>query len=190
MRAVMAINVPAMLGLLAVAEPFVLTVFGDSWRPSISVLRILCLSGLVFSLYAFNWMVLISQGYSRVCFLTDIVKKSIGIVAFLLAAPFGIEALAWSQLAVVIIWFAIQSYYTGRLVGYTWAAQIADCLPTLSAGILMAISVWVLPFVLVLPMANALVLQVMLGAALYLGFWIAWDISLIREIRVLAGRGI
>jgi O-antigen/teichoic acid export membrane protein len=185
MCAVMAINIPAMLGLLAVAEPFVLTIFGEVWRPSIWVLRILCLAGLVFSLDAFNWMALISQGHSRLCFRIDLVKKGLAIVTVLLAAPFGIEALAWSQLAVAVMWFALQAYFTGRMLGYTWLMQLSDCLPWFTAAVMMAFSVSIVPFVITLPMAGTLVLQVILGAVLYLSFWITWDISLIREMLAL-----
>ena len=178
----MAINIPVMLGLLAVAEPLVLTLFGDIWRPSVPLLRILCLVGLVWPLHVINLSVLLAQGHGHLFFRIEIAKKSFGTLAFLTAVPFGLEALAWSQVVYGIMCFAIHAHYTERLLGYGGLAQLRDCLPWLVAGVLMACSVWVLPLFLALPVPELLATQVLLGAILYLGFWLAWDRSLFRDM--------
>jgi teichuronic acid exporter len=186
---VMAINIPAMLGLLAVAELLVLTLFGDAWRPSIPVLRIVCLAGLVQPLYGINCQVLIAQGHSRLFFRLEVVKKCLGTVVFLTAVPFGIEALAWSGLAVVIMWFAIHAHYTRRMLDYGALAQMWDCVPWLVAGIFMACAVWILPHLVALSAPASLALQLVLGATLYLSFWVLWDASLLREmLRLVPGQ--
>jgi len=179
---VMAINIPAMLGLLAIAEPFVVTFFGDTWRPSVPLLRILCLVGLVWPLHVINLNVLLAQGYARLFFRIEIAKKGFGAVALITAVPFGLEALAWSQVVYGIMCFAIHAHYTERLLGYGWLAQVRDCLPWVMAGVLMACSVWALQFLLALPVPALLAAQVALGATLYLGFWVAWDPSLFRDM--------
>ena len=179
---VMAINIPLMLGLMAVAEPFVLTLFGEAWRPSIPLLRILCLVGLVWPLHVINLDVLLAQGHARLFFRIEIAKKAFGTVAFITAMPFGLEALAWSQVVYAIMCFAIHAYYTERLLGYGGLAQVRDCLPWVVAGVLMASSVWVMQLLLALPLPMLLAAQVVLGATLYLGFWVAWDPSLFREM--------
>lgn len=181
-QGVMAISIPAMLGLLTVAEPLVLTFFGDAWRPSIPLLRILCLVGLVWPLHVVNLSVLLAQGHASLFFRIEIAKKGVGTIAFLSAAPFGLEALAWSQVVYASACFALQAFYTGRLLGYGVLAQIFDCLPWAVAGILMAASVWALQLVLTVPVAGILAAQIVLGATLYLGFCVAWDPSLIREV--------
>jgi O-antigen/teichoic acid export membrane protein len=188
----MVLNIPAMLGLLAVAEPLVLTLFGDAWRPSIPILRILCLAGLVWPLYAINGQALTAQGHSRLFFRLEVVKKSLGTIVVLAVVPFGIEAFAWGNLAVVIMWFAIHAHYTRRMLGYGGLAQIYDCLPWLVAGISMACAVWALPHLLVaLSALEGLVLQMVLGATLYLSFWVLWDASLLQEaLRLVPGWGV
>jgi teichuronic acid exporter len=187
---IMAINIPAMLGLFAVADLAVLTLFGPAWRPSIPVLRVLCLAGLVWPLYGINVQVLVAQGHSRLFFRLEVLKKSLGTVVFLAAVPFGIEALAWSQLAVIIAWFAIHAHHTRRMLSYGALAQIYDCLPWLVAAILMAGAVWVLPHWLASSAPKTLALQLMLGGTLYLGFWAVWDPSLLREaLKLFLDRG-
>jgi teichuronic acid exporter len=178
----MAINIPAMLGLLAVAEPLVITLLGDAWRPSVPLLRILCLVGLVWPLHIINLHVLLALGHSRLFFHIEIAKKTFGTVAFLTAVPFGLEALAWSQVLYGAVCFAIHAHYTKRLLGYSGLAQVCDCLPWVVAGVLMACSVWALQLLLALPASSLLVAQVVLGATLYFGFWLVWDPSLFRDI--------
>jgi O-antigen/teichoic acid export membrane protein len=180
---VMAVNIPVMLGLLAVSEPLVLTLFGDAWRPSIPLFRILCLAGLVWPLHAINGNVLLAMGYSRLFFRIEVFKKTCGVALFIAAIPFGLDALAWSQVLYGVGCWAIHAHYTGRMLGYTAADQLRDCLPWLLAGIVMAGLVWLLHTLLLssLSVLVVLVAQILLGITVYLGFWIMWDVSMLRE---------
>ena len=188
---VMAVNIPVMLGLLAVSEPLVLTLFGDVWRPAIPLFRILCLAGLVWPLHAINGNVLLAMGHSRLFFRIEVFKKAAGVVLFIAAVPFGLDALAWSQVLYGVGCWAIHAHYTGRMLGYTALHQIGDCLPWLLAGIVMACLVWSLHFMVLFSFSAlvALAAQVLLGATVYLAFWILWDVSLLRELmRALLSR--
>ena len=179
---VMAINIPVMLGLLAVAEPLVLTLFGEVWMPSVPLLRILCLSGLLWPMHMINMDVLLAQGYSRLFFQLEVAKKTLGTILFVAALPFGLEALAWSQVLYAVACFLIHSRYTERMLGYNWLAQVMDCLPWLIAGAVMSGLVWLLHIVLEWPVLLELPIQVVFGAAIYLTFWILWDASLLRQM--------
>jgi teichuronic acid exporter len=189
---VMAINVPVMFGMLAVAEPLVLTFFGEVWRPSVPILQIVCLAGLVWPLHVINFRVLLALGHSRRCFQIEIAKKGVGIVCTLAALPFSLEALAWGQFVYGIICYAIHAHYTKRLVGYGGLAQVWDCLPWFLAGALMMCSVWLLQFVLSMAAPITLTVQVVFGTVLYLIFWLVWDVRLFREMTriVIPGRKI
>lgn len=179
---VMAINIPVMFGLLAVAEPLVLTLFGEAWQRSVPILRIVCLAGLVWPLHVINFRVLLALGYSLRCFQIELAKKSVGIVCTLVAVPFGLEALAWSQLVYGIICYFIHAHYTKCLLDYGGLRQVLDCLPWFLAGALMACSVWFLQFALPMSVPITLAVQVVFGAALYLTFWVMWDVRLFREM--------
>ncbi len=179
---VMAINIPVMLGLLAVAEPMVLTLFGEVWQPSVPLLRILCLAGLVWPMSMINMNVLVAQGRSRLFFQIEVAKKTLGTILFVAAVPFGLEALAWSQVLYGVACFVIHARYTGRMLGYNGLAQVRDCLPWLIAGAVMSGSVWLLHEMLAWPAPIELPIQVALGGAFYLAFWVLWDASLLRQM--------
>jgi teichuronic acid exporter len=180
--AVMVLNAPAMLGLLAIAEPLVLTLFGEVWRPSVPLLQILCLAGLIWPLHLINLNVLLAQGHSRLFFWIEVAKKAFGVLCAAVALPFGLEALAWSQVLYGFMCFAIHAHYTHRLLGYGLWAQLLDCLPWFFAGTLMACTVWLLQFVLPISVPSLLVVQTLLGATLYFGFCLIWDPHMFREM--------
>jgi O-antigen/teichoic acid export membrane protein len=186
---VMAITIPVMLGLLAVAKPFVLTFFGEAWSPSIPLFRILCLAGLVLPMHMINLNVLLATGHASLFFRIEVIKKTCGIILFLSAVPFGLEALAWSQVLYSIACFATHAHYTGRLFGFSGLAQLRACSPWLLAGVAMACVVWSLQAFLSFSMPVLLAIQVLIGAILYMTFWILWDPSQLREmIQVVLSR--
>jgi teichuronic acid exporter len=178
----MAINVPVMVGLIAVADTLVPVLFGQAWLPSIPVLRVLCLSGLLWPPYVINLQALIAQGESRLFFRLEMIKKAVGIIVFLAAVPFGIVALAWSATAAVLIWFVMHAYYSRRMLGYGVLEQVTDCSPWLVAGVLMGLMVWIVPHGWALTMSITLILQIVVGTVVYLMFWLVWDASLLRDI--------
>jgi O-antigen/teichoic acid export membrane protein len=176
-----ALNSAAMFGLIAVADTLVSCAFGQAWRPSVPLLRILCLAGALYPLHLLNVNIIIAQGHSALFFRIEVLKKCIGIVGVLIAVPFGLEAVAWSQVGITAAWFAIHAFYTKRLLGYGALAQLKDCLPFLTAGVVMGFSVWLLPNVTSLPIIATLLVQIFVGAVVYCTLWALWDQSLIRE---------
>lgn len=189
---VMSVTIPTMFGIWAVAEPLVITFFGDVWRPSVPILQIVCLAGPVVALHVINFQMLLALGHSRLCFRIEVAEKSVGIVFTLAAVPFGLEAIAWSQLIYRVVCYGIHAHYTKRLLGYGALAQLWDCLPWLFAGALMGFSVRFLQFLLPMAAPSLLTVQVVFGATLYMIFWLVWDVKSLREMMlvIIPGRKI
>ena len=142
LRTIMLFNIPIMLGLMVVAEPLVITLIGEKWLPSVPVLQVLCLSGVIWPLHAINLNVLMAQGYSNLFFRIEVLKKIIGVVAIVLASFHGILAIAWSQVIVGILCFLINAHYTGVFLDYSAWKQTRDLLPYLAVSVLMTLAVW------------------------------------------------
>lgn len=170
LQALMVVSIPAMLGMLVVAEPLVVTLFGEPWRATIPLLRVLCLAGLFWPLHAINLYALMAQGQSRECFRVETVKRAIGLLLLLAAVPFGLLAMAWSQVALALIAFFLNAHYTGVNLQYGAVRQIRHLFPYLAVGALMAGAVWMLDRVLLdMSMAVRLVLDVAAGVLVYAG---------------------
>lgn len=168
LRAVMLLNIPAMLGLMVVAEPLVITLFGEKWLPSVPILQILCLAGLLWPLHVINLNVLMAQGHSNLFFRIEVLKKVIGIVATGTASFYGILAIAWSQVVVSVLSFLLNTYYTKKFLGYSAWSQTRDLLPYLAISMLMTLTVWPIHLYSTLSPAVQLGLISSVGAFIYL----------------------
>ncbi len=187
---IMLFNIPAMLGLMVVAEPLVITLIGEKWLPSVPILQVLCLSGVIWPLHVINLNVLMAQGHSNLFFRIEILKKTICIVAIVVASFHGILAIAWSQVVVGILCFMINAHYTGVFLGYSAWKQTQDLLPYLAISILMALSVWPIHIYSSLQPAAELGVMIGLGAFIYLlacrlfrlkAFNELWALLVVRE---------
>jgi teichuronic acid exporter len=168
LEGMMLVNIPLMLGTSAVAEPLVITLFGERWRPSISLLRILSLAGLFWPLHTVNLNALIALGRSREFFRLELAKKTIGLLLLLLSAPLGVVAMAWSQVALGAAAFVINAHFSRVHLNYGAGSQARAVMPFLGVGLGMAAAVAALDH----GMGNApptvrLIAGVAVGAAFY-----------------------
>jgi O-antigen/teichoic acid export membrane protein len=126
-----------MIGLCATSELVVVTIFGEVWRPSVPLLQILCIAGLFWPLHVLNLTALLAQGRSGIYLQIEIVKKVISISAVIAAAPFGLVALAWSQVCVSLVCFVVNAWFSGKLLQYGPIAQGRDLGKCLLPAVLM-----------------------------------------------------
>lgn len=168
LRTIMLFNIPAMLGLMVVAEPLVITLFGEKWLPSVPILQVLCLAGVLWPLHVINLNVLMAQGHSNLFFRIEVLKKIIGVVAIAVASFYGILAIAWSQVVVGVLCFLLNAHYTGVFLGYSAWNQTRDLLPYLAVSVLMTLAVWPIHLYSVLSPAAQLGLISGVGALVYL----------------------
>ena len=126
MRTVMLVNVPVCLGMALVAEPLVQLVFGDAWLPSVPLLQVLSLAGVLWPLQLLNVNALMAQGHARRMLKIEIAKKSLGASVLALTIHWGLLAVAVGQLAATCASFVINAHYTRRLLGFGATAQLAQ----------------------------------------------------------------
>jgi teichuronic acid exporter len=136
-RTAMLLNTPIMMGLAIVADPAVRILFGPQWLSSVPVLQVLCLAGLLWPLHFINVHALIAQGHSKLFFQIDVIKKAIGFLLMIVGSFFGIMGIAWSGVAFSLLAFFINTYYTGRFLGYSGWRQLADVCPILLISAVM-----------------------------------------------------
>lgn len=133
---------PMMLGLLAVAEPFILVVLTEKWSGCISLMRILCLTWLVDHLNVLNLNLLYVKGRSDLVLKLEIIKKTIAISILFIFARWGVEAMCWGRTMYAYIALILNSYYTKKILRLSLWAQIKDFFPSLVASAAMAMIVY------------------------------------------------
>ncbi|HIZ85470.1 MAG TPA: lipopolysaccharide biosynthesis protein [Candidatus Coprenecus stercoravium] len=140
------ISFTAVLGLWAVAGPFVVTVFGEQWLPAVDYLRILCLSGLFLPLMICSANVINADGRSDITLILEIVKTVMALIPVVFGIVFSVEALLWSMVGVYAVLFIIHAVCVSKVIHYSVMSQIKDILPVLAVSAVMAFIVNLLNF--------------------------------------------
>jgi PST family polysaccharide transporter len=184
------VTFPVATGLFVVAPDLVTVLFGPHWYGVAKILRILCLAGLLQSIGTTTGVIYQTQGRTDWLFRWGLVSAVSIVGAFVIGTHWGVDgvAIAYSALALPLAYFNFA--IPGRLIGLsfheilrvTWA-------PLLCAG-LMGLAMWLIGQGLdqSVPVAARLVIDVGLGAAIYLALVHVARLTSYRDVRSLLRR--
>ncbi|MDB5060856.1 MAG: capsule biosynthesis protein CapK [Mucilaginibacter sp.] len=125
-------NAPVLVLLSVIAEPLFKFLLTDKWLPAVPYFKILCISGIMYPLHAYNLNILKVLGKSTLFLKIEIIKKILCITIVLIIIQFGMYGLLYFQLFFNFIAYYINSIYSGKLISYPVQEQIKDILPTLT----------------------------------------------------------
>lgn len=113
---------PAMVGVIAVAEPMFALLLGEKWLPTVPYFKVICLTGLFAPLAAIILNVLkVRCEDGRAIVRCEIAKKLFMTLALAVAIPWSVEALVWALVAVSIVDLVVNlvavSHYSGFRAG-------------------------------------------------------------------------
>ena len=112
--------------LAALAKPFIITLLTDKWAESIIFLQVFCLALMFDHLNQLNLNILYVKGRSDLVLRLEVIKKTISISMIIAALPFGVLAICLSRALYNQIAVVINTYYTGKLFGLGYIAQVKD----------------------------------------------------------------
>lgn len=135
---------PLMIGLAAVAHPFIMLFLNEQWEPAVTLLQILCFGMMWYPIHAINLNLLLVQGRSDLFLRLEIIKKFIGIAVLLATIPFGMTTICWGLVGYSLIALVINTYYTGRIIHIGFFDQLYDLMPTLLYSLSMGVIVLIL----------------------------------------------
>ncbi|MFA5648818.1 MAG: MOP flippase family protein [Bacteroidales bacterium] len=169
-RSTMLITFTLMIGMAAIAKPMILTLIGDKWEPSIIYLQMLCFVGMMYPLHALNLNMLQVSGRSDLFLKLEVIKKIIAIPTIIIGVIWGIKIMIVGMMINTLLAYYLNSYWSGRFIGYSFKEQILDILPSFGLALTMGIGVFFLGEIL--PFSNSLVLisQIITGAGFILIF--------------------
>lgn len=164
----MFITTVCMFSLGAVSEPLLYCLIGSKWHEAATYLPLICIAGSLYPLHAINLNMLQVQGRSDLFLVLEIIKKIVGLAPLAVGALVGIMPMLYVNLITGVIAFFLNSYWTGKFLGYSSWMQIKDVLPSYTIAFLIAISVYFLKY---LPFNNWLILpiQLMVGGVVFWG---------------------
>ena len=164
-KTTMFFTVVVLFFLGSVSEPLIYCLIGPQWQDAARFLPIICISGSMYPLHAINLNMLQVQGRSDLFLRLEIIKKIIAVGPLCLGVFVSIYWMLVGSVMTGIVSFFLNSYYTGRDLGYSSWQQIRDISPSYGIATLVALSVYFLKY---LPVSNYVILpfQIIVGGLL------------------------
>ncbi|MBN2520771.1 MAG: MOP flippase family protein [Bacteroidales bacterium] len=163
-RTTMLITFVLMLGMAAVAKPMIIALIGEKWLPSVVYLQMLCFVGMFYPLHALNLNMLQVQGRSDLFLKLEIIKKILVIPAIIIGIIWGVKIMIAGMMVNTIIAYYLNSYWSGRSIGYSLKQQVKDILPSFILAASVSVAIFILGYMLPVNPWVKLIIQVLAGA--------------------------
>jgi teichuronic acid exporter len=131
MQMVVFVLAPVLIFLAVLAEPTFRLLFTDKWLPAVPYFQILCITGILRPIHSYNLNVLMVKGRSDLYLKLKSFEKILIIVGIIVGIQFGIFGLLYAQVAVSLITFFTNAYYTNKFINYSAWEQIKTLIPIL-----------------------------------------------------------
>lgn len=135
---------PAILSMIVLAEPLLVTLVGEKWLPSVPFLQILGFGTLVQHLYVLNQNILKVQGRSDQFLKLEALAKVFTIVAIVIGIQFGIWGLLAAKVISDLITFVLSQFFVKSYLEFSGGPQIVQllgiiglCIPTIGLLVLI-----------------------------------------------------
>lgn len=176
-KTTMFVTATCMLTLGAISEPLIYCLIGSKWHEAATYLPLICIAGSLYPLHAINLNMLQVQGRSDLFLGLEVVKKIVGLAPLFVGAFVGIMPMLYVNLVTGLIAYFLNSYYSGKFLGYTSWMQLKDVAPSYGVAFIVALSVYFFKF---LPISNWIILpmQIVVGTSV---FFVVCKVSHIEE---------
>ena len=158
---------PLMLGLIAVAEPFVRLILTEKWLPCVPLFQMFCLFYLFQPIHTANMQAIKAIGRGDIYLRLEIIKDLIQLIFLLIFMWLSVEAIVLSMAILSILFTFVNAYPNRKLLDYPFKQQMADILPAIGLSLVMAICVYVFGFISMNEWVSFL-LQIVIGGVVYI----------------------
>ena len=133
---------PLMIGLAAVADPFIRLLLTDKWEGAVYLLQIICFSLMWYPVHAINLNLLQVKGRSDFFLKLEIIKKIQGVIILCITIPLGLVAMCYGRIVSSLLSLVYNAYYTRKLIDYGFGRQMKDLLHILVHSLVMGGLAW------------------------------------------------
>lgn len=162
---------PLMMGLAAIAPALIKYMLTDKWLLCVPFLRIACVYLALYPINIANLQAIMAVGRSDLFLKLNIIKKAIGIICILVSAPFGVYAMAGSEIVVGLAAVFTNVSTNMKLFQYSLTDLLKDIEKNLIMAVLMYGSIIIFGEIITNIITSEIVIllcQVCLGVLVYL----------------------
>jgi len=169
----------------AVAEPLIYCLIGPKWHEAATYMPLICISMSLYPLHAINLNMLQVQGRTDIYLYLEIIKKVISVFPLCLGIFVNIYWMLIGSILAGVICFFLNTYYTGKKLGYSSWRQLGDILPSYIVAFVVALSVYFFKY---LALSNWVILpiQIMVGVMVFFIVCEKWKLPEYVEIKGIA----
>lgn len=154
---------PCLLGLAAVANPFILLLLTDKWYPAVVFLKICAIGYMTQPIQIATAQALKAIGRSDLTLKIEMYRKISETICLIVAIPFGVEAIAWSTVVASIIACLISAPINAKYLNYKYIEQLMDIVPSAIMSMLLYLCVTVFLYLINTAYLIELILGIFVG---------------------------
>ncbi len=160
---------PVYIGLSALAPELLVVAFGKQWTPSIPVMQILALVGILYAGFYFNGPVIMAVGKPSWNLGLNFLQAVGNVIAFMIALRWGIVAVAAAYVLRGYLMAPIPVLVVQRLINIKLSTYLRQYASPLAGAIVMAIAILVVKHFLsgIINLQALLIVCIVLGAVVY-----------------------
>lgn len=180
---------PTMLGFVAIAPDMFMLLLGEKWMPTVPYFEILALSGMAYPLAVVSYNILKVRSDGRVIVGLEVAKRAIMTAMLCYTIPRGVESVAWGMTAMAFVEFAINTAAALRYLSMGVLRLLRSVAPQLLVAATMFGALYMLnPYTVELSLGLRLVVDIIVGATIYLCLALICRLRVMREcITLLCG---
>jgi len=177
---------PLMVGLATVAKPLIIILITSKWLPSVPFFQMLCIPGALLPLQALNLNALNAQGRSDLFLRIILINKALILIMVAITFRYGIIVMIYGQIVTALISYYLSSYYSGKLLNYSFFEQVKDMIPSIGISALVGIFVFSVSYFSLNNQLELLMIQIAIGVITFVVFSYIFKISSFLEMIKIA----
>lgn len=159
---------PILIGMIAVADSFIVALLTEKWLPAVPYLQIICIVLLFLAPQTAMLQSVKAVGRSDLVLKSDLPVRIFSLVVLVIALGFGVIAVAISEVLTTVAGTIFYMLAAKRSVDYTPREVCADFLPNIGVAAIMGVITWVVGSLLPLSAFPKLLIQILVGSVCYI----------------------
>lgn len=167
---------PLMVGLFVTAKPLIILLLTEKWINAVPYVQIFSIAYLLMPMQIANMEAVKSLGYSGITLKLEIIKKFIEITILIITVFISAYAIAIGVVVYNFICIFINSYPNTSLLNYKISEQLMDITPPFAISLIMGFTIKLIQYISI-PILMQLILQILIGSAVYIALSYLWKID-------------
>ncbi len=175
---------PFFLGVVSLADELVLTIFGEQWYPSIPIMQILSVGGMIYFIILLNQSVLIAIGHPFQNVKLDILNSTLNFIFCWMAVKWGVLAVALAYVASDFLVIPVSIWMLKKFLKVTFLDYLNRLMAPLAYSIAMLVVIVMFKSFLSSLVEShwVIIISTMLGGLLYIAMLFIFTRHLFYEL--------